>query len=653
MENKKIINKITEEVNTVVASIKPAKRYISGKKLDKKTHKALLDIEENHNTSWAVEMFRRNCENLELIALLYRGHKISYEEMFTTSYNYAKSLKNMGYSKGDTIPICVDNMPEFVYLMLGASFIGCKMVVVGDWFNKEYLKETLNNTKSKYMFVSDKNYKYIKETIDESDIEKIIIFSLNDSLPKDRNGIKYNPYQEIDNRFEHDFTNKIEEIKKQSPKEILSIDEFTNIGKDYTGKVIEEVSIDDPFIQTYTSGTTDPGCPKGVIHSSRSYITLSRWKESDVSKLPSMRNMTVLGHIPTYTHMELSCAISDTLYEKCTLALEPFYDREYFIYSILINKPNFVPASTGFWTKLCDKLNYDEKFKNINMPYLMLPTVTGEECSPGEEYYYNLTSKKHKFGTDKLPYPLSPVTFSIGGGTSESSGVFVTILKSLQEKRISNIVKKYGLGLTPHSFVELEVLDKNGNYCPIGKPGLLVINCPCNMLGYTDSKLNKDIYIIDSKGKRWLNQGAYAYKTDNQGRIKMKGRPNSYITLNDGSELPYYVIEDTIEKDIKNIMVAVLLKADEESYICHIELQRESKLSQEEIIDSIMNRLINNIQIEVLKKLYIKIIPSFPVAPSGKRDTKPLLVGDIFNNIISCSDYLKLKNNNVKKRVKK
>ena len=133
--------------------------------------------------------------------------------------------------------------------------------------------------------------------------------------------------------------------------------------------------------------------------------------------------------------MELSCAISDTLYEKCTLALEPYYDRDFFIYSLLINKPNFVPASTGFWTKLCDQLNHDEKFKNINMPFLMLPTVTGEECSPGEEYYYNATSKKHKFGTDKLPYPLSPVTFSIGGGTSESSGVFVTILKSLQEKK--------------------------------------------------------------------------------------------------------------------------------------------------------------------------------------------------------------------------
>lgn len=390
MENRKI-SKIIEEVNEVVSSMTPAKKYISGKKLNAKTQKALSDIEKNHNTSWAVEIFRRNQENLDLISLLYRGNKISYEKMFTEAYDYAKSLKSIGYTKGDTIPICVDNIPEFVYLMIGASFIGCNLVVVGDWFNKEYLKEILNETKSKYIFVSNKNYVQINEAINESNIEEIIMPTLNDSLPIDKNSVKYNPYQEIEAKFCHNFTNNISELKKQSQKRIFGIKEFANIGKDYTGEVIENVSIDAPFIQTYTSGTTDPGRPKGVIHSTRSYITLSRWKESDVSGLPSMRNMTILGHIPTYTHMELSCAISDTLYEKCTLALEPYYDRDFFIYSLLINKPNFVPASTGFWTKLCDQLNHDEKFKNINMPFLMLPTVTGEECSPGEEYYYNAT----------------------------------------------------------------------------------------------------------------------------------------------------------------------------------------------------------------------------------------------------------------------
>ena len=145
MENRKI-SKIIEEVNEVVSSMTPAKKYISGKKLNAKTQKALSDIEKNHNTSWAVEIFRRNQENLDLISLLYRGNKISYEKMFTEAYDYAKSLKSIGYTKGDTIPICVDNIPEFVYLMIGASFIGCNLVVVGDWFNKEYLKEILNET---------------------------------------------------------------------------------------------------------------------------------------------------------------------------------------------------------------------------------------------------------------------------------------------------------------------------------------------------------------------------------------------------------------------------------------------------------------------------------------------------------------------------
>lgn len=68
------------------------------------------------------------------------------------------------------------------------------------------------------------------------------------------------------------------------------------------------------------------------------------------------------------------------------------------------------------------------------MPYLMIPTVTGEGCSMGEEKFLNLTSRKHKFGSEKLPFPLAPVTFSIGGGTTESGGIFVTLYKALQEK---------------------------------------------------------------------------------------------------------------------------------------------------------------------------------------------------------------------------
>lgn len=647
--NKIELKKLNDEIDNL--PIIPAKKYTSGKKLSKKVELALEELEKNHNTSWAVEMYKRNKGNLDNIALYYRGNKINYGSLFDISYKYAKALKQIGYNKEDEIPICISNIPEFVYMMLGASFIGAKINVVGDWFNHDYLKSILNKTNSKYIFVSNDNYEYIKDAIDESNIEKIVMFSLTDSLMKDKDGNKINPYLDLE-LDKSKFINNINELKKNGSKEIFNNIEFLNLADKYDGKVIEKVSLDDAFAITYTSGTTDPGCPKGCIHSNRSYITLSRFKEQDVSGMPSMRNMSVLAHIPTYTHMELSCAISDTLYEKCTLCLEPFYDKDFFLHSLLINKPNFVPASTGFWGKLCKELNYNEKYKNIDLPFLMIPTVTGEGCSKGEEKFFNYTSRQHKFGTEKLPFPLAPVTFSIGGGTTESSGIFVTLFKSLQEKRLKYVLNKEGLGLTPHKFVDLEVLNENGEYCKVGEPGLLVANSPCNMLSYTDESLNRKIEVIDAYGKKWLNLGTYSYKSDNYGRVKMKGRLDSNIYTSEGIKIPYYLIEDVIGSDTKNIMSTTLVRINDDNYVCHIELSPEKKSSYENIINGIMQRLANNIPDEILKLLYIKIRESFYLAPSGKRDSSALVNEGITNDCISCSNYLKL-NTSIKRKILK
>lgn len=647
-------NNMKKEIAAILKDMKKdVKHYECDEKINAKVKKALLDLELHHNTSWGVEIYRRNEDNLDSTAIKYRGNSISYEDMFNKAYRYACSLKEMGYGVGDEIPACVSNIPEFVYLFLAVSFIGAKINVVGDWFDKDYLLAILNNTGSNYMFVSDDVYENIKDVIDKSNIDNIVLFSLTDSLPFDKDGSRYNPYLVMDSMF-YDFVNKVFDYKNITDKVVLNVDEFLNIGNKYNGKVIENVGLDDEFAITYTSGTTDPGCPKGVRHANRSYITLSRFKESDVSGMPSMRNLTVLAHIPTYTHMELSCAISDTLYEKCTLAMEPFYNIEFFIYSLLINKPNFVPASAGFWTNLCKKLNYDDRFKNINMPYLMLPTVTGEACSSGEEKFFNYTSRKHKFGVDKLPFPLAPVTFSIGGGTSESSGVFVTLFKSLQEKKINYLIKNNSLGLTPHKFADIEVLDENGDYCDINKPGLLVSNSPCSMIGYTNDKLNETVYVTDKYGKKWVNMGTYSYKSDSYGRIKMKGRMGSNIYLPSGEKIPMYEIEDVIAKDTKNIMSTSLVKISDDCYICHFELLPYAKFNSEKVIRSIIGRLENSFPSELLEMLYLRernFDESFPIAPSGKRDNNKLIEEGYTDKCISCTYYVKNRKN--KKNIKK
>lgn len=636
-----LYDELLKEINTEKENeTKCSKPYVYGY-VPRKVAAALDDIELNRNHSLAVELFERNKEHMEKPALLYRGNEISYKEMFEKAFTYAKSLKEMGYNKGDEIPMCITNTPEFVYLFLATSFIGATANIVGEWFDKDYLKEILNNTKSKNIFIDDISYSAIKDSINESEIENIVCFSLTDSL-KDKSGKKVNPHSIIDDMFVP-IENHIEEIKKDYKGNVIDVKSFEEIGKNYTGKVVENVDLNDLCSITYTSGTTSPGHPKGVKQSNRSYITLSRFKESDVSGMPTMKNMKILGHIPTYTHMELSCALSDTLYCNCTLALEPFYNKDFFPYSLIINKPNFVPASAGFWGNLCKLLEFDDAWKDVNLPFLMIPTVTGEACSIGEEKFFNATSRKHKFGTEKLPFPLAPVTFSIGGGTTESSGIFVTLFKALQEKKLNHLIRKESLGLTPHKFAEIDVLDEKGNSCKINEPGRLVANSPCEMIGYTDDELNKHTHVQDANGKTWLDLTTYSYK-DRTGRIKMKGRMNSYLTLSDGSKVPYYLIEDSVLKDTKNVMSCSTVSDEENNLICHIEFQPHKRKSEDVARKSVIERIDSDFNDEVKDKLYIRFRDnkeSFPLDPSGKRSTSTLKRVGIDEKTVSFNDLKK------------
>ena len=234
---------------------------------------------------------------------------------------------------------------------------------------------------------------------------------------------------------------------------------------------------------TYTSGTTNPGVPKGVLHANRSYVTISRFHDKDISGLASMDGISVLHHIPTYTHMEL-CSLGDSLFHGCLMNLEPIYNRCFFKYSMVIHRPNYAPGSVGFYLDFCNNLNNNPKFKNLDFTNLIAPTITGEGMSGGEEKYFNYTARKHKFGTSKLPFPLAPVSFSIGGGTGEASGIFTTLFKAHLEKLPQNMFLKEGIGLTTLPFAETEVIDNNGKYCKLNEVGLLVGKSPADMTKY-------------------------------------------------------------------------------------------------------------------------------------------------------------------------
>lgn len=611
-----------------------------------KIEQVLQDLNMHHNHSIWHEVCLRN-KGKTNDAIFYRDNHISYEEMFQKIDSYCAALKAMGYAKGDELPVCMSITPEFVYLFLAISRIGAKINTIGDWFDQQYLIDILNCTGSKYIFMTDDNVDTLQTAVLQSDVETMVVFSLADSLPDGRD-----PYAEIDCKFKC-FEKRTPVFNQTEAMQMLDHSEFMKLADAYRRtfaceeqfqqSLDEDVSLDDDFTITYTSGTTDPCRPKAVLHPVRSYMTLARFKDADISGMGQMKGMTVLAHFPTHVHAGLTTSIVDPLFENCTIAAEPIYDKDFFIHALLINKPNFACAGTGFWCGLGKLLTFDERYKNLRLPFLYIATVTGEGMSPGEEKFFNAVSKQHRFGTDRFPFSFIPVTFSIGGGTSESSGVLVTLFKKYQELRPGYLLSGKPAGLTPLGCCDVQVIREDGSNCKTDEVGSIVLSGPCTMKGYYyQPELTQETCFKDARGKLWLRMGAYG-SLDQFGSLRIRGRMSDVVQLHNGKNFPLYKIEEAVYQSKADVMSCTVVRIEGEkgSYVVvHVEPQPRAIVSKEDFLAQVALSLRPVLPGELYDALFIRYrdnVESFPIAPSGKRDIKALADEGITFAILYCN----------------
>lgn len=589
----------------------------SWKHYNKKAKSALVELEENHQHSVLQEIFNRNKDKLNKIALCYRGISISYGTLFEKVNQYTKCLLKLGYKKGDEIPVCMKMSPEFVYLFLSISRIGAVMNSLGEWFDKEYLIEILNSTKSEYFFITSNIYEDIRKVFELSTVKNIISFDLDISLGGDKSHFEEYESPFIDLHYsapENDF--------------VMNCAQFLSLAdvEDRIDETQFDIRLDDTFTITYTSGTTNPERPKAIVHAVRSYMTISRFKDPDISGLGTMKNLVVLAHFPAYVHAGLTTSITDPLFRSCCIALEPIYDKTYFIHALMLNKPNFVCASVGFWGDVAKKMLFESQYKNVTMSYLFVATVSGEGMNKGEERFFNKVAKMHEFGVDRLPYQLSPIKFTIGGGTSESSGVLVTLYKELQEKRPYYAWCNRSIGLTPLGCCRVKTINKKGTDCKVYEVGEIILSGPCTMKGYCyQTNLNQYNYIMDDECVIWLKTGVYG-SIDKRGTVKIHGRLCDKICMSGGEEFPFYKIEEALE-GIKKLLSCTVV-AQGQNIIVHIESRPDMRVDKDEFVGEVVEKIKSICPQEVIDKIYIRYrdnAESFPVAPSGKRDRKKLI----------------------------
>lgn len=619
-------------------------KHIKDRNYLEKQIKLLMD---EHNHSLRQELYLRNKDNLNLTAIKYRGNKISFGEMFENSDRFYSSLAKIGLKKGDEIAVCIDNTPELIYLLLAASDLGIILNFFGDKFDKDFIKQIIDGCSQKLFICADNFYGNIKDIVDEFPFENKVLISLTDSLPLNENGEKYDPYAQIDDMFLK-FENKALKYKHDN-SDIKLYEEFINFGYDYVVNEKPEITLDDDFTITYTSGSTKIGYPKQINHKVINYISLARFHDSDLSGLPEMRNMSSLALAPTHSNTQLTANITDVLSQKCTVDLEPIYRDDFFIYSLLINQSSFASATTSYWIKAAKMCYTIPELKNIKLENLQIPTASGERASEGEEKFLNKFFKKVKAGTAVLPFPLSPVTLSIGGGDTEHGGIFFTLFKELKS-RIS-FTKEYGLDVFP--LAEIAVLDENGKELDFNQWGNLVATSISMMNGYKNNpEANSKFFIYDYYGRKWGNCNLGA-KINKKGQVIVGGRLGNEILLSNGTKYAEFEISNIVTLDSKNILSSETAFLFDNQYdrtkgkiVIHIEKQPSSTKSIENILISVNNRLKREFPNELIENIIYRVrdyMEGFPLTKSGKRSVRDLELEGLSNPdkcYIVCEDQV-------------
>lgn len=612
------IENLWDDIQEMLAHKKnKSKNFVIPDNITQKAKRILNDLVENHDNAWAVEIFRKRRNKLGDTVLIYRGRKIDGYEFWSNVYCFAKSLIGLGIKQGDEIPVMISNCPEFIYTIAAANLCGIVPNIVGTWFSKDYLNEIFTNSNSKYAFVSDDINESIIYAIESSEnIEKAVVFSLVDSLPRNDSGEVKNPFAEIDEQFGH-FVNHLEKLINSLSKPVIDRGSFVSVGNNINQNIIADSTLDSPSIITYTSGTTKPGYPKGCLHSNGNYMSLARFKEYGN---PTIKNFISLAHLPSYTETVLTCIYTDSLNMGWPIALEPYFELDFYPYSLIINEPCLTVETPEYEKYVAKKL--ETEWKDVKMPYRVAITIAGQTLSPGLERYLNNISRKHKYGVSRLPFPLAPVTMTIGGGTTENGGIFYTLFKGLNEKKLPYILTREHMNLKYEKMVEFEIFDQDGNVCLPYKRGTCYVISPTNQIGYVKPEFNEGTKMFKN-GKTWVTTGTPAYK-DRFGLVRMLDRPNTDIILSNGSSYPLYKVLDPVQKDTVNIMEAYLVKVEDATkYIIHIEKQPSAKLSDSEIVHSIKTRLQGRIPEEILSKLFFRFRSfeeGFPVNGTGKTD---------------------------------
>lgn len=438
-------------------------------------------------------------------AIEYSDLQITYKQLIKKINTCARALKAFGIEKGDRVTICMPNTPEEVCMFYAINEIGAVANMIHPLSSEKEIEYYLNKSKSKLMLCIDVSYKKVKNIIDNTKVEKVIVVNATKSMER----LTAFAYWLIKGRKMH-----IKEDKK-----FILWDHFISKASSYTDDPYEAVNSMDPCAILYSGGTT--GKPKGVMLTNFAFNASALQARHVAPELlvPENAFLTFLPNFHCFglgicTHIPLAWGMRVVLIPQFNAKKFKSYLRKYH-FNILCGVPTLYDAITKM------------KFRKNELKGLKLVVSGGDAMSMPLKQKINEFLRANGCKTE----------IRIGYGLTESSGVVALCPEGVAEADTIGY---------PFPGTEFKILDINsGKEVPTGQDGEICISGPNLMLGYLDEPEETANTIFEDKNStKWLHTGDIGY-VDKKGLIHYRSRLKRMIITSGYNVYPSHV-EDVI-----------------------------------------------------------------------------------------------------------
>ena len=542
-------------------------------------------------------LYECNKDNLDDYALNYLGRKYTYRELFEKIDDFAKGLYINGVRSGDMVALGMLSTPEAIISFYALNKLGTTVYMINATHEPAGIREELQDSNAK-CFITNKIFydKTMQELVDQSNVQKVIVSSLNESFP---NGF-------IGDRITFKLVEALKGFKGVSSKDdrCVSWSDILNQGKKSSIIVPKYYEENMGAVISSTSGST--GKPKRPLMTNE-----------NLNAIPTLMGMTcdtfapndsILTTLPIWILYTLFNSIHEPLCLGVTVDLDPLFNSKNVFKRLKqyrFNHWNTIPS-------YIEDMIAGKEIKGLDLSFLKSITTGGDYRTP----------KLKREGEDVLHRHNSDIEIGQGYGASECGGCFgYTFERGMKPESIGKPL--FG---NRYKIVDLDT----GEVLGPNQSGEMYFYSPTMMKEYYgNEEATANALHKDENGTIWYKTEDVAHYDEN-GEIFLDGRLRRIEISRDSNGVPTKVFPDKAKQVIsqhpKIEQCEIIMVNDEKritrpvAYIV---------LSDGYVFDEQIVREINDLCVASGLESYIipteyKIIDSLPRTNSLKVDIKKL-----------------------------